>query len=111
MLTAEIRINGKLLGHLYIINRGCASAAYEIGLVDTPTSMDDYLYDYEYFEVGSNKSPRTGKVAHKREDGALALIRICAEDVAQQCDEKNTAENAKRSSEETGTRYMPGWTA
>ena len=77
MLTAEIKINGKLLGHLYIVNKG-----YVGNIMDSNRdSIGLHAYDYEYFEIGSNKKPKIGKVTHSREAGPLTLIRICTEDM------------------------------
>lgn len=75
MLTAEIKINGALLGHLYIINKGPTTGNEFL------TGLGSYNYKYEYFEVGSNEAPKVGNITHKRQDGPLTLIRLCAEDM------------------------------
>ena len=61
MLTADIRVNGILVSYLYIVNE----------------KMEDekgrYRYRFERYEPDSEIVK--GEVCHKREDGALVLIK------------------------------------
>ena len=65
MITAEIKINGTLLGHLYAYNTGIKSE------LDT----DVYRYNYEYYKVGEGKVT-IGSITHSRADGAEKLISL-----------------------------------
>ncbi len=68
MLTAEIKVNGCLIGHLYVVKVGPLPDEYR----------DLYEYDYSYHEIGS-EIVTNGKLPHYRSNGALALVRLCAE--------------------------------
>jgi hypothetical protein len=63
MLTAEIKINGILIGHLYIHN--------EVKEFIDPDGI--HPYSAEYYEVGSGEIKRA-LLPHRRSDGALTLI-------------------------------------
>jgi len=64
MLTAEIRVNGMLIKHIYIQNKGV-----------TPGFNDIYQYYYEVTNVGEGKEGiKTGFVSHSRSKGAFVLI-------------------------------------
>lgn len=60
MLTAEYRINGSLIGYLYIHNLGIQEKG-------------KYLYEYEFYKVGTGEVSK-GTVRHKRSDGFMRLI-------------------------------------
>ncbi len=62
MLTAELRINGRLIGHAYIVNR--AAEVYP---------GDQCPYSWELYTVDGGTL--TGTVTHKREAGAWELLR------------------------------------
>lgn len=66
MLTAEIKINGCLLSHVYIHNTGVE-----------PGMGDCYNYEYEVYNVGEGESKGViwGFLKHKRSDGALELVK------------------------------------
>ena len=71
MLTAEIKINGILIGHLYLHNK-------------TPVDQIHFypkhpnLYYVEYYEIGTNKV-QSVEVEHIRNKGALVLIKKAIE--------------------------------
>ena len=69
MLTTDIRVNGALIGHLYIVNRG-RSEAFE----------NATYYTYEYYEPDEGRL-RKGEVVHNPDDGALGLISKVIKDV------------------------------
>jgi hypothetical protein len=83
MLTAEIKINGRLIAHLYMVNIGRVLAPDETAedLAFRIVGTGLYTYEYEYHEIGSKKIPKTGNIVHMREDGPLKLISICTEDM------------------------------
>ena len=62
MITAEIKINGTMLGHLYIVR-------------DKPIVKHTLpvSYTFEYYEI--SKGVSGGSVMHKPVDGALRLLR------------------------------------
>lgn len=66
MITAEIRINGQFLGHVYCVN--------EEG---DPDDWCDYSYEYYRPEQGLIK----GEVRHFRPNGAAALLKEIFEDI------------------------------
>lgn len=62
MFTAEIRVNGSLVAHLYGRN-------VEV------LSDGQCEYDYEYYEVDHpGQLLKIGSVAHDQEDGIAALV-------------------------------------
>ena len=63
MLTAEIKVNGALIGHVYIHNEGYLGA-------DTNVCG----YTYHIYDVGEAAIVKEGHVEHDRSDGAFALI-------------------------------------
>ena len=66
MLTAEIKINGCMIGHIYIVNEG------ELG------TSGIYNYSWEYYKPGSDSPQRvvmSGHTSHTRGEGALTLIK------------------------------------
>ena len=68
MLTAEIKINGKLIGHLYIVNKGFVT--FELGKIN-----DECDYEYECYMVEEEEPVIKGHVKHSRKSGALELIK------------------------------------
>jgi len=64
MLTADIRINGALIGHLYILN---------VGLRED----DKTGYKIEYYEPGNEI--KRGFVLHDRQEGASVLVQKALE--------------------------------
>ena len=62
MLTGEVRVNGTLIGFLYIVNRG------------TLNRKGKTLYSVEYYEPRTGKIKRC-KVTHFPPEGALVLLR------------------------------------
>lgn len=83
MLTVEIKVNGALIGHIYLVNMGA--------VLGVP---DKNRYEYEFYEIGAQldseqkkkrlskyKPLRTGKLVHKRTDGAMRLIKKAIDDI------------------------------
>jgi len=70
MITAEIKVNGAMLQHLYIHNQGIA---------DADTSLVTCLYEYEYYRVGTKDPIVKGCILHDRTNGAGALIMLALE--------------------------------
>ena len=68
MLSAEIKINGSLLGHLYLHNLGYLKG-----------KLTECEYEYEYYEIG--KKIIKGNVIHDRQDGAIKLLEIATTDI------------------------------
>ncbi len=66
MLTAEIRVNCGLIGHMYIVNEGEINAHHS-------------KYRYEYYTP--DKKIKKGNVTHKYTDGALILIQKVIESI------------------------------
>lgn len=66
MLTAEIKINGCLIAHVYAVNKGIVPGFHNKG---------DCNYDIEVIEIGQSDTPlfRT-QITHKRQEGATVLI-------------------------------------
>jgi len=67
MLTANLQVNGAMIGHLYIVNRE-----------KTPAGA---RYSYEYYEP--DKPLTNGSVRHNPDNGALELIRLIIADIQQ----------------------------
>lgn len=61
MLTAELKVNGVLISHLYCHNIG----------PDGPHGT--LLYNWQYYDIES-ASMKSGTIAHDRKKGAAALI-------------------------------------
>lgn len=68
MITAEIRVNGALIAHLYARNYS-----------STLTDPEVCLYSWEYYQVGGET--RRGVVQHRRSDGHAALLAKVLEEV------------------------------
>jgi len=66
MLTAELRINGRLIGHAYLVNVTAAMPSH-----DDPGAPDDYTW--EVYTVASGTE--CGTLSHRREGGAWRLLR------------------------------------
>ena len=65
MITAEIKINGMLLYHVYCTNSSKVSIA--------DANDDRYHYEYEVYEIGKGKV-HSGKLVHNRDGGGAKLI-------------------------------------
>jgi len=63
MITAEIKINGALIGVVYAHNMGYAHGS---NMVCT--------YDWEVTQIGQHRDPKTGKLDHNRSHGWEVLI-------------------------------------
>lgn len=75
MMTAELKVNGALIGVIYLHNEGYV------------TSSDDLCtYHVEYWEP--NEGVQSAEITHARSDGALRLVGLIAE--------KFTAPKSKR---------------
>lgn len=67
MLTAEIKVNGVLIGHVYIHNEGYVN--------DNLDDDDDMCnYSYHAYDVGEGEIIGRGTVKHPRKDGAFRLV-------------------------------------
>jgi hypothetical protein len=79
MLTAEIRINGCMLAHVHVVNRGPVNKAEVMG------DLCEYEWEVYQPEADSRKAGLLrGTTAHQRSAGALELIRnviVAAADV------------------------------
>ena len=69
MLTAELRVNCGLIGHIYIVNE--KDLGYD--------TFNTCQYRYEYYEL--DKEIKRGRVVHDRDEGALELIKKVIEDI------------------------------
>jgi len=69
MITAEIRVNTQLIGHIYCVN--------EVGDDDGWCQ-----YSYEYYCPGEGTIK--GTVRHYRPNGAVALMKEICEDIETQ---------------------------
>lgn len=65
MITAEIRVNAGLIGHLYV---------RQIDELDE----GQYLYTVEYYELESGEVIKA-RLQHDRKDGAVTLMRKALE--------------------------------
>jgi hypothetical protein len=77
MMTAEIRINGALIGYVYIHNRGMLGWSQ---LPENVKGNDVCRYYVEYYEVGSDKVHKS-ECLHSRANGAMALLKIACEQI------------------------------
>lgn len=70
MLTAEVKMNGKLIKHIYIVNK----CDCDMSRMSPPPLRVEHKcpYEYEVYHVGQRIE--RGGVKHERSDGALALI-------------------------------------
>ena len=64
MLTAEIKVNGNLIGILYISNKG---------VLEKREVPDVWKYEAIYYEIGDIRTWTTN-FTHNRKDGALACL-------------------------------------
>lgn len=70
MITAELRVNGQFIGHIYARNEG--------GEVN---GWCEYRYECYTLNDDSGNSLVNGKVRHFRPNGAVALFKEICEDV------------------------------
>ena len=63
MITAEVKINGALIGVVYAHNTGYSGSGNMV-----------CGYDWEITHIGQNKQPSTGKLEHNRSHGWEVLI-------------------------------------
>ncbi len=65
MLSAEIKVNGTMVGHIYARN------------ISTPAILEAgvglNMYHWEYYRP-EQRSAKRGKVVHERQDGIESLI-------------------------------------
>ena len=71
MITAEIKVNGAMIAHVYAVNQGEASILPEV--------KDMCFYTYEYYRP--EHTVIRGKVTHFRPNGAAALLKEIFEEV------------------------------
>jgi hypothetical protein len=71
MLTAEIKINGSLLKHLYVVNKGP---------VIPQDDTDLYHYNYTVVDTTTGENKK-GTVLHKRRTGAVKLVQRILEEL------------------------------
>jgi len=68
MLTVEVKVNGVIINHFYVVNQQHIN---EI-------SGHEYTYTV-YF--ANNRIIKNGKVTHRQSDGALTLVKKIIEDM------------------------------
>lgn len=71
MLTAEIKVNGCLIGHIYAHNTGYVHAQ----------NHDECSYEYHIYDVTEGSVIKSGRVEHARSSGAFALIQTIIEEL------------------------------
>jgi hypothetical protein len=64
MFTAELKINGILVGHLYGRNTG-------------KLDKQKYTYEAEYYEIASGKVQNLPPIQHNRKKGLARLVSVC----------------------------------
>lgn len=78
MITAELRINTQLMGHIYCVNE--KDIPGPDGSRDWNTALKGWCeYSYEYYKPGENIIK--GTVEHYRPNGAIALMKEICEDI------------------------------
>ena len=70
MLTAELKVNGTLIGVLYIHNMGPVGR-YANG---TRAPIDLYKYETIYHAIGNGEKPTSGEFQHFRISGATVCV-------------------------------------
>lgn len=79
MITAEIRVSGRLIAHVYCVNEEPVPGP---GNRWDARDTEWYRYSYEYLSVGEGaKGVINGEVKHFRPNGAAALMKEIFEDV------------------------------
>ena len=72
MLTVEMKINGKLISHMYIVNvTDQVNPPVPVHMGPRDLRLDHY--EVEFYRVGEGKVMRT-TVQHARGDGAEVLV-------------------------------------
>jgi hypothetical protein len=80
MLTADIRINGALIGHIYCVNEKTINPPGDDRFHPVPIVTSKwYEYSYEYYRPGEGIIK--GAVQHYRPNGAAALLKEICEDI------------------------------
>jgi hypothetical protein len=79
MITAEIKINGCLIGHLYLVNKGTISEKKD----DFKGIYDKCFYDGHFYIVETGESIPID-CHHYRSQGAIKLINIATNAVLKQ---------------------------
>lgn len=94
MLTAEIKVNGALIGHLYILNSGRGTKG--------PKGIT-YDYTAQYYDVCSGKVSKA-IFSHTREDGVKKCIQraFCALGVEEE-EEQNLKPDSSKSKDASPT--------
>lgn len=87
MITAEIKINGCLIGYIHLINK--------IN-VPTKTDMANSIYDRcqytgTFFEIESGKSIPLN-IRHYRSEGAIKLISLATQQIIKSLNKKDKQE-------------------
>lgn len=67
MITAEVKVNGRLIAHIYAHNLGAADQTPE------SHSIERCRYFWEYYEVNGHRV-KQGHVTHVRSEGAARLL-------------------------------------
>lgn len=74
MITAEIRVNGQMIGHIYCINeKRTRGPGRHCDALDEGWDEGWYEYSYEYYRPGLHIIK--GKVRHFRDNDAAALMK------------------------------------
>lgn len=71
MFSAEIKINGTLISHIY---------GHREGIEHYNPVTDENSYVYNYYEVGEDKLI-SGRLTHKYSGGIHKLVRLILEDI------------------------------
>jgi len=72
MMTAEIKINGITIAHVYAVNKGSVTPDPDVA------GLCEYHYEYYIPEGGVTE----GKVEQYRPNGAAALLRLIFNDIS-----------------------------
>jgi hypothetical protein len=76
MLTAEIKVNGCLIGHLYMVNTG------PIANLEPSDLSGPCAYRWEYYHCDGYPPIQQGEgIIHDRDAGALGLIKKVIETI------------------------------
>lgn len=67
MLTVEIKVNGALIGHVYAVNEGKKISGRTLFPI-----TGECAYRWEHYRPDAGVC--TGRLKHRREDGAEALV-------------------------------------
>ena len=90
MISFETKVNGVLISYIYCHNLGKI-----YNMPDTWAFSGVWEYEYKYYEIGK-ETVITGKITHKRSDGALVLQKKIIKDILERKEEKIIKDILKR---------------